>query len=127
MADKKHRISIVTQDGTLFVKEQAFILPVCDLPIRVSVNACLAAIGGIKLGAKSWNVPVDLPSVSEYLCYVNSSDESETVARGRWIRKFTVRKAVDESTIPFKEGKVDWSAFQRLIDASVARDFPLCS
>lgn len=123
-----HRIKIIFESGSVFVKENSFILPVCEAPLMFSLDTAMLSIGGRKMAENEWNVPIELPSVSEYLLTVQDSISNGCSAKDamiRWVKRYCMRNAVEQ--LNFDGVQVDWSKLQLTFESIVSKNFPLCA
>ncbi len=123
-----HRIKLITESDSLFVKENGFILPVCDCPVRFNLDAAMLAIGGRKISKNEWNIPIELPHLAEYLLAVQEAviaGAGPKDAMIRWVKRFCMRNAVEQ--LNFKGVDVDWSELQSTFEQIVSKNFPLCA
>lgn len=119
-----HRIVVFEESETTFVREGSFVLPAFDGEAKFSLEAALVGVGGKRIGqGDTWNVPLSIPELAEYLSLLQSASDAILV-RKQWARKHCIRSMVD--AIPFNNGKIDWRAFAQQIESMVAKEFPLC-
>lgn len=116
-----NRISIFQHSGTHFVKQAGFTLPFADGELRFNLTTAMVAIGSVAVG-KDWNCPLDLPTLSGYLNFLQQSPLSEDEARKQWASQLVLRDA----SVPLSGKTIDWDRLKDTVEKELRSRFPLC-
>jgi hypothetical protein len=119
--NKMNRISIFEHSGTHFVKQTGFTLPFDDGKLRFNIKSAMVAIGSVAVG-KDWNCPLDLPTLSNYLCFLQTSQLSEDEARKQFVSQLVLRDA----SVPLAGKSIDWDQLRDTVEKELRSRFPLC-